>query len=329
MPEPFYRKVIERDSAYSGTWQETFRLDGPLPRFHVQTYGKGDVSKVTFDFDGEGGVWMLRNFPMQSGYGRFQCGRDVPAGVYTVRAKENGFRGRYVIEVGTRHGTTWWQRLLIIMVSIFVLSGMLYAVQKLMSAYGKKVPVLAIGRYVFIITSASLFVIFLYLLFHEGGHALASICFGNFDFSRSDFFGLGGQPHSGTNPGVDLEPWQKAIQSIAGPLVPSLAAYILFFIWRMRWAKRIRERIFLVDLYWSFGLFVLLFAHTGALMPILGFKADGDYSGFINNIPFERWQGNAFLVLVLVVNVCMLAFVVPRLWGLKKKIKSDAIGSRG
>jgi hypothetical protein len=323
MPDPFYHKVVQRDSAYSGTWEESFEVTGQVPRFYVQTYGKGSRSGVTFNLNGEKDQWLLRDFPIEKGYSRFQCGRELPPGIYTVHFRERGFHGMYTLDIGARHGFSWWQKLLFLLIVVLLARGAVYAQQKLCQAAGKRAPMLARARWAFWMSLLPFFVLFLYLLFHEGGHALTSIYFGNFDLSRSDFFGLRGLPHSGVNPQHHLEAWQEASQSIAGPLLPSLMGYVLFVIWRTKWAEQVRARRFLVDLYWTAGVFVLLFAHFGMLTPVLGLREDGDYNGFVKNISFEAWQANAFLLFILAVNMCLLSFVIRHLWRLQKRIKSE------
>lgn len=318
MPDPFYHKVVRRDSAHSGTWEESFEVARPIPRFYIQTYGKGSLSGVKYDLRGENDQCLLGDASIRRGHSRLQCGRDIRPGVYTVHVQEDGFRGSYTLEIGTRFGFSWWQKLLFLMICVPSASGAVYAQQKLRQAAGKHAPMLARARYAFWMSLLPLFAVFLYLLFHEGGHALASICFGNFDLGRSDFFGLGGTPHSGIDPRHRLEPWQEAIQSIAGPLLPSLIGYVLFAVWRTRWAEQLRARRFLVDLYWTVGVFLLLFGHFGMLMPVLGLRGDGDYNGFVNNVSLEAWQANALLLLILAVNAWLLYFVARHLWKLRK-----------
>ena len=90
---------------------------------------------------------------------------------------------------------------------------------------------------------------------------------------------------------------------------------MLFALWR---SNRIRRTNSLVDLFWSFGLFLLLFAHIGLVIPMLGLGIDSDYSGFIDHIPVANWQGNAFLLFILVVNGSLLRYVIPHLLKLRR-----------
>ena len=106
--------------------------------------------------------------------------------------------------------------------------------------------------------------------------------------------------------------------------VLSFMGYVLFAIWRTRWATQVRSRRLFVDLYWTAGLFELLFAHFGVLIPVLGMGGDGDYNGFVNNISFELWQANAFLLFILAVNIWLLYFVIHRLWSLRRRIKGES-----
>ncbi len=325
MPHSFFHKDVHRDSVHSGMWQETFITDKVVPQFNVQTNFDGTASQLRLDLFGNNGIGILKGFPINRGQARFQCGRDLPAGVYTVRLQENNVLGSYMIEIGARFGITCWQKFLILLIGLFVASGAIYFWQNHRNITGGRTPILANSRRVLLVASLPLSVLFLYLLFHEGGHALASICFGFFDLSRSDFFGLYGSPHSGIKAGIQLSEWQKAIQAIAGPLLPSLAAYILFAFWRSEWGVQIRRTKSLVDLFSSFCLSALLFAHVGLVLAILRLNHDSDYSGFVDNFPAARWQADAFLLLILLVNGFLLWHVIPHLLKLRRIVSEGSL----
>ena len=316
----FWKDVNHEDIPHSDEWEEKFKLTTPIPKFHVQTYVEQNDADLRMDLVDGQGYDFLRGLPIKKGYTRFSCGGNVPAGVYTVRVHEANVKGKYRIEIGSKSGVTRWQKFLMLISILFVVSGVLYYWQRTKKHKGQAGRGFAVSRFFFLSVSLAVFVLFLYLLLHEGGHALASICFGNFDLSRSDFFGLWGDPHSGIRSDVQLMPCQTAIQSFAGPFLPSLTGYILFLLWRSGWAKELRKCREVVDLFWTFSLFMLLFPHVGTLLPMFGFRADGDYSGFVNNVPFSQWQANAILIVIAVVNGYMLCRIFPHLLVLKRRL---------
>ena len=331
MTDPLFRKdVIHEDTPHSGNWEEQFKLTTPIPKFQVQTYVEQDDADLRMDLADGQGYDFLRGLPIKKGYTRFSCGRNVPAGVYTIRVHEANVKGKYRIEIGSKGGVTRWQKFLVLIVVLLVGSAVLYFRQWTKKHKGQAGRGFVASRIFFLSVSLAVFVLFLYLLLHEGGHALVSICFGNFDLSRSDFFGLFGGPHSGVRSDVQLMPWQTAIQSFAGPFLPTLTGYIFFWLWRSRWTKELRKSREVVDLFWTFSLFMMLFPHVGTLLPMFGFRADGDYSGFVNNVPFSQWQANAVLIVIAVVNGYLLYHIVPHLLALKRNLfkKQTALVNR-
>lgn len=221
---PCFRKVIVRDEPHSGVWEERFQVDRPARRFQVRTRLRGDAENLRLDLERRDGHQVLGFLPIRKGAARFSCGRDV-RGVYTVRVRETGVVGMYSIEIGTAARVTTWQIFLIVLVSLFFLTGVVSA---WLAYRDRGAPVsgrAAAWRLAFLAYVLALLVLFVYLLLHEGGHALASIAFNNFDIRRSDFFGLHGSPHSGVRGAGEIAGWQRAVQSIAGPLLPILAAY--------------------------------------------------------------------------------------------------------
>jgi len=311
MPDPFFRKTVRAGAGGpDGAWEETFTIAEPVPCLHVRVSVKGAPTPLRLDLDGEGDIWLLRDLRMSPGHASFSCGRNLPAGTYTLRVHETGATGEYSIEIGSRAGVTWWQRLLVACVGVLAFTGGLSLVYLLRTRAGRSSRALAAAPYAFLAVVIAVSSIFLYLLFHEGGHALAAICFGDFDWSRSDFFGFGGSPHSGVKPGVKLASWQRAVQSVAGPMLPLIVAYLLFIGWRSAWGKRVRGERWAVDVLWSFVLFIFLFSGFGPLLPVFGVAPDGDYNGFVQNIPFARWQANAFFIAIAIVNVCLLVPII-------------------
>lgn len=320
MPNPLFRKVVARNgSPYSGTWEETFEVEDPIPRFRVQTNLQGHAADLRIDLERRDGLQFLHGFPIERGFTCFSCGNGA-RGVYTIRVREDHVTGKYSIEIGGRAGVTRWQKLLVLLVALFAVSGILYFRQRRRIRVGRSAPALAGSRFAFLAIGLGLFVLFFYLLLHEGGHALAAIAFGSFDLSRSDFIGLYGNPHSGVNPEVALADWQKAIQSIAGPLLPILVGYVLIAFWRSRWGTVARGRNVLLDIFWSFTIFTILVSSLGLLIPIIRLSPDGDYSGFVNFIPLARWQADALLLTIVSINVYLLCRIIPHLVKLRRRL---------
>lgn len=327
VPDPFFHRTAKRGSTpYSGTWEHTFEVAQPQPRFNVRIYSKRSTPQLSIDLESKTGIQLLRNFQIRTGHSRFSCGKDLPAGLYTIRVQEENVTGEYTIDISAKAAFSSWQKFLVLLGSLFALSGILYAWQKRRSAASRPAPALAPARFVFLSASLGVFALFLYLLLHEGAHALASISFGNFDLSRSDFFGLHGSPHSGIRPEIQLKDWQKAIQSIAGPFLPSLVGYIFFAVWRSKWGTRIRGKMTTVDIFWSFAIFFLLFAHLGLLLSMIGLRPDTDYSGFVNHVPFVLWQANTLLVLIASINAYLLYRTLSHLVKLCRTLMRELAG---
>jgi hypothetical protein len=206
---------------------------------------------------------------------------------------------------------TGWQIWSRTYLGLLVLSG-LWAALARKSANAKR---RAASLYLFQILLLGFALIFLYLLFHEGGHALGEIAFGCYDFARSDFWGIHGTPHSGRAPGPPLEPWQQAVISGAGPLFPTFAGWALFLLWRSRRGRNVRKARPLVSLYSSAVIAMLVFpliVVAGFLLGVI--RGDGDWHGFITNVPGPLWLVKGLLWGVLLANAVILWRVVPELW---------------
>jgi hypothetical protein len=110
--------------------------------------------------------------------------------------------------------------------------------------------------------------------------------------------------------GFPLEGWQRAVQSIAGPVLPTLAGLTLFAWWRSRWGERIRSRRAFADFFCSVGVVLLLFGYLGVSIPMAGLAADSDYSGFVNHVPLAPWQAKCALILPALVTAYPLYRVI-------------------
>ena len=133
--------------------------------------------------------------------------------------------------------------------------------------------------------------IFVYLLFHEGGHALAEIRFGRFDLSRSDFWGIHGHPHSGGAMGPPLKPWHQPVISCAGPMLPTLAGFGLFVLWGIPLGQKLRSLRPMVNLYFSATVAILVFSEAVCGPAyVLGFMtAEGDLISYVSKAGGPVW----------------------------------------
>ena len=164
--------------------------------------------------------------------------------------------------------------------------------------------------------------IFLYLLFHEGGHSLAEFAFGRYDFANSDFWGIHGSPHSAFTAGPSLKPWQQSIVAGAGPMLPTLAGWVLFLLWGSRVGRSLRSTRPLMNIYCLAP--VAMFVFPGfAVTPgyLSGIISDGDWRGFITNVPGPPWLVRGLLWFTVPVSATILwrvASELRRAWKLQK-----------
>lgn len=244
---------------------------------------------------------------------RFGLGRAVPPGTYeVVLRQEAGNQGVQVVIAGEKPSfvTGWqiWSRTYVVFVA-------LAAIWAFMARKSKNLRNRATSLFLFQILFLGFLVVFLYLLFHEGGHALGEMAFGRYDFARSDFWGIHGTPHSGGTSGPSLEPWQQALISGGGPLLPTVAGWVLFLLWSSRFGRNVRNARPIVDLYFSAVIAMLVFpliTVAGCMLGLL--RADGDWNGFITNVPGPPWLIQGLLWGVLLANAILLWRVVPEGW---------------
>ena len=243
-----------------------------------------------------------------------------PPGTYTaVLKQETGSHGGQVIISDRQIGLRGWQILSRAFIVLLAISGIWAVLARKYGSQRQRV------KSVFIFHSLLLActLMFLYLLFHEGGHALAANLFGVFDWNRSDFFGIHGTPHAGRSPGTSVEPWQQAVISFAGPMLPTLIGWVLFLFWRSHACKRIRSAHPVANLYLTAIVFISIFPFIAAIGYLSGITSDGDWRGLIENVPGPLWIVKTLIVLVLLVNIFILYRIVPELWRTFKSLKAD------
>ncbi len=320
MPDAFVQHTVTRIAPSSQTQDVPFTVAEPLRCLHVHCRLQGSAADLRIGINGSNGLGLLANLPVRPGDTRFRCGDGLPAGGYVLHVTEQDLTGSYAVEIGPGPGVTTWQKALGLLALVWLLGGIWYLHGAHRVQSGGAVRGLSRARAVFIAASLLGFVLLAYVLAHEGGHALAAAVFGAFDGARSDFFGLGGSPHSGLRRDVQLLAWQAAVVSISGPLLPTLVGWVLFAVGRSARGRAIRSARPILDLFWSFTTAGMLIGQLGCIVPVLGLGYDGDYSGLTDNIGIERWVINGVLLVLAGVNAYLLSRVLPRLLVLRRAL---------
>lgn len=243
---------------------------------------------------------------------RFSFTSDkIPPGTYkAVLKQEAGSQGGRAVISDRQIGVTGWQIWSRAFIALLVISGVWAAAAR----KSKKQRRRAASLLMFQSLLLAFILIFSYLLFHEGGHALGSSLFGRYDFNRSDFWGIHSSPHSAINASVQVKPWQRAIESFAGPLLPTLIGWALFLIWRSNPAKRLRNARPILNIYLTAIIAMSVFPFIAVAGCLLGLTSDGDWRGFIENVPGPLWLVKTLVLAVFLVNAFILWRIVPELW---------------
>lgn len=289
----------ESDASASFTTSQT------IERFYMEMRPGARRESLSISITGSEGLIARVN----AAPARFGCGLNIPPGAYTATlAQGTGNHGGVVVICDKAPtGITGWQILSRAWLGLLVLSG-LWA---LLTRRSNNLKRRARSAFVFQQILLGFVLIFLYLLFHEGGHSLAELAFGRYDFARSDFWGIRGSPHSGGKMGPALEPWQQALISGGGPMLPTLAGWVLFVFWASHFGRRLRTARHIVNLYLSTIVAMMVFPFVAVGGCLLGIISDGDWHGFINNVPGPLWLVRTIAWGILVVNGLILWRVVP------------------
>lgn len=244
---------------------------------------------------------------------RFGLGIAIPPGTYEATLdRQTGSGSALVVIAGEKPTfTTGWQIVSRMMLALVAASGLWALVTRRSDNPQHR----AVSVWVFERLLLAAMVSALYLLTHEGGHALAEIAFGRFDWGRSDFFGLYGRPHSGGTLGPALHPWQRAMISGSGPFLPTVVGLFLFVVWITPAGRRVRVRRPRVEL-WFLAMVAGLLLPSLIVTPLylLNIVTDGDWQGFISNVPGPLWLIHGLLWLAVVVSAAVLWRLLPTLW---------------
>ena len=289
----FNNKVNPQITAF---WNKEFVILKPISKFHVKTNLKNKDSVLFLTLKKQSGNVILKNFPVKLGFNTFACGHNIATGVYEITINIEKLTGKFNIQIGDRESFTFWHRtLILIAISLF------YNLFKplLLFKFSKEHYC---GFKYFRANLVGLSFAVLYILLHESGHAIASICFGNFSFGDCDFLGLSGHPHSGVDMAILLLPWQTSVQSLAGPIFPTIVGNLFFWGGKLKFSVYLQTKFPRFSTYCSFLTILLLLGQFGMFLGMFGLYSDGDYNGFINNTPFSRSVANLFLVIIASVN---------------------------
>jgi hypothetical protein len=295
-----------------------FSTSRSVDRFQVGMHARGQQRRLSLSVAGRKG--SICRFTTLNEDIRFGCGDDIPPGIYEVTlSQEAGNSGGLVTISGESSGSvTLWQVLSRIYLAALLLAGVWMSWVRKSTNFELR----AAGVHVFRVLLLGFVTMFLYLLFHEGGHSLAHFAFGRFDFANSDFWGLHGSPHSAGTVGPLLKPWQRSLIAGAGPMLPTFAGWVLFLLWSSRFGQSLRSARPLINIYWSAIVATLVFPGLAATPGYLsGIISDGDWRGFITNVSGPRWLIEGFLWITVPVAAMVLFRVVPevrRAWKLQK-----------
>jgi hypothetical protein len=160
----------------------TFTTGRAVDMLHVAIQPKAKREALSISISGDQGVIASASVVKAHSFG---LGRDIQPGKYsvTLRQETEGKGGGAIIAAERPVYMTGWQIWSRTYVGLLALS----AICSMVWRRGVNARVPALGVTAFHSLLLGLVLIFVYLLFHEGGHALAQITFGRFDLARSDF----------------------------------------------------------------------------------------------------------------------------------------------
>jgi hypothetical protein len=288
----------------------TFTTAERLEMFHVGVRTRSSDEAVSISIAGEKGT-LASASGIQSHI--FGLGRNIPPGTYTVTVHQerSGQGATVVIAAQEPEYLTGWQVLSRTYVGLLTVSAVLIVICR--RANNPKIYAASIAAFHALLLG--LVAVFLYLLFHEGGHALAQLAFGHFDLARSDFWGIRGHPHSGGTMGPPLAPWQQMVIGAAGPWLPTFVGFALFLLWTSAVGRRLRSSRPMMNLYF-FAVVATLVLAEAICEPayMLGLiNAEGDPIGYVSRTGGPVWLARALLGSIFLISAFILWQVLPEI----------------
>ncbi len=288
----------------------TFTIPRSIDKFQVGIQTRAAGAPLSISISGDGGLVGSATMVKTATFG---LGREIRPGVYTatLRRENIGTAAAAVIcgELPV-HVTGWqiWHRTYLGLLALSAVGVLIFR----NSRYVKR-RTAVLGSFHALLLGFVL--VFIYLLLHEGGHALAQIAFGHFDLAQSDFWGIRGHPHSGGGMGPPLQPWQHKVISCAGPMLPTLTGFALFAAWALPIGRRIRGVRPMVNLYFS-AIVAILVISEAVMGPayLLGIAtAEGDLIGYVASIGGPVWLLKGLLWGMALASIMILWRVIPQI----------------
>jgi hypothetical protein len=297
----------EGTSSVSATF--TTRQVVEMLQVAIQTKARGAALSISIAND-QGIIASASGITAHS----FGLGRRIQPGTYTatLRQEVKGKGGTAVIADQQPVFVTGWQIWSRTYVGLLLLSGICVLLWP--ESANSRARASSITAFHSLLLG--LVLIFVYLLFHEGGHALVEMTFGRFDIARSDFWGIHGHPHSGGTMGPPPEPWQQTVISCAGPMLPIFAGFGLFVLWGLPAVRNLRSVRPMVNLYLS-AIVAILVLSEAVCEPLylLGFMtAEGDLIGRVTESGGPVWLVKGLLWGSFLISAIILWRVLPEVW---------------
>ena len=286
----------------------TFTTSQTIEQFRVRVCPEANRERLTLCFD-------VGNFTGTFTRSQeFGVGRMIPPGTYEVTLRQvKGEHGGIVVILdkatasAAPTGTTRWQIISRAYLGLLVICGIWAFANRKSSNQRRRASSALAFQYVF----AGFFVMFVYLLCHEGGHALGEISFGRYDFAKSDFWGIRGRPHSGGIAGPALEPWQQNLITGGAVIVPVLVAWVLFVLWWL-WLRGRRNQLVRFYCCVTAGVLNLQYVIVGG-GALFGIINSGHFDAFVACMPGPQRFAKALPWICLLVCIFMLWRIVPEI----------------
>lgn len=284
----------------------TFRCDRNSYEMYISMSQQLEAGDLNVELLNEHGLQLVsfRFADLCEHTGSFHVGDGFRAGQsLKLRSIEHNFRGRYRVSLAQRGPITRWQRLLAlwaVLLAVWLGMTVAYRAGWKRQQIRPWLPRVALTLFVVSLGPA-------YTAIHETGHALALWQVGALDLRGCDVLGIGGEPHAERN-FVQLTRWGEALVAISGPALPTLVGYAAFLVWlpvRRAWREKHPMLLACVS---TFAM-LMLFAQAGATGPWLAGVHDGDFLGFVRNLPWPEMWMTVGMAFVACLNLALIAVI--------------------